>query len=79
MKESGGIVVHLNIFMPFLVFQYFFQNEESLRETNKAYVTSSPSEELLSNIFHSAWDIRIHEKHGEQIECRVNHTKISFR
>ena len=79
MKESGGIGVHLSIFMPFLVFRYFFQNENSLRETNKTYMTSSPSKELLSDIFHSGWDTRIHDKHGEQIECRVNHTKLSFR
>ena len=43
MKESGGIGVHLKIFMSILVFWYFFQNEESLRVTNKTYVTSSPS------------------------------------
>lgn len=77
MKENGSVLVHVDTFMPFYIFIHFFQNEQ-LRRTKKAFRTSTPSDSLLSKLFHSGWDKREHEVNGEVVECRLSHDKISF-
>lgn len=79
MKENGSVLVRVDIFMPFYIFIHFFQNEESIRRTKKTYSTSTPSDCLLSKLFHSGWDKREHEVNGEVVECRLNHEKLSLR
>lgn len=79
MKENGSVRVRFDIFMPFYIFIYFFHNEESIRRIKKTYNTSTPSDSLLSKLFHSGWDKREHKVNGEVVECRLSHDKMSLR
>ena len=79
MKEKGGICVRSGIFMPFSMFFHLFHKEESIRQTGKMYATSKPSNELLTNLFFTGWDTRVHDQSGEEIQCRLSHDTLSFK
>ena len=79
MKEKDGIHVRSGIFMPFSMFVRLFHHEESIRQTGKMYATSKPSNELLTILFFTGWDRRVHDQNGEEIECRLSHDTLSFK
>ena len=79
MKEKGGIRVRSGIFMSFSMFFHLFHKEESIRQTGKMYATSKPSNELLTNLFFTGWDTRVHDQSGEEIQCRLSHDTLSFK
>ena len=65
--------------MPLSIFVHLFGKDESIRQTGKMYSTSKPSDELLTILFFTGWDRRIHDKSGEEIECRLSHDTLSFK
>ena len=68
MKKKGGIHACSGIFMPFSIFVHIFGKDGSIRKTGKMYSTSRPSDELLTILFFTGWDRRLHDQSGEEIK-----------
>ena len=68
MKEKGGIHARSGIFMPFSISVHLFGKDESIRQTDQMYSTSKPFDEILTILFFTGWDRRLHDQSGEEME-----------
>ena len=79
MKEKGGIHVRSGIFMPFSMFVHLFHTDDSIKQIGKMYATSKPSNELLTSLFFTGLERKVHDQCGEETECRLSHDSLSFK
>jgi hypothetical protein len=63
----------------FLVFVEVFKEEDSIRMNKKTYSCTNPSDMLLSNLFYSRWNTRLHFVNGEQLKCVLSVETLRFR
>lgn len=64
-REKGGACDHFVMHLQFLVFAKTFKEEDPIRLNKKTYVFTNPSNKLLSKLFYSGWDTRLHIVNGE--------------
>jgi hypothetical protein len=79
MREKGGACDHFGMHLPFLVFVEVFKEEDSIQMTKKKYSCTKPFDMLLSNLFYSRWNTRLHLVNGEQLKCVLSVETLCFR
>ena len=67
MKEKGGIHARSGIFMPFFIYFHLFGKDELIRQNFKLHSTSKAYDKLLTILFFTGWDRRLHYQSGEEI------------